>query len=825
MLLNYLKLSLRLMMRNPFYTLISVSGLTIGVVSFYILWMYASSQLKTDQFHPNYNRIARLGFTWEWNDTGVWNKVESGGFRPSLAPVVKNDFPEVEGYVRILANPTFSTELVGHGQRVHFSTVDKRMTRNFNEDKVIYADPNLFEFFAFPLIIGEKSRVLAEPRAVVLSQSTATKYFGEANPVGELLRLNDSTILKVTGVYEDLPDNTHFEFDIVISNLEHAPRWSNVFVGFAATYVRLKEESFAEFQDKLNLQIDKYWGDVLKHFFTVRVTMTVHPLKEISFDGAHVGDLSAPRSRPFLYTLEFISLAVLFMAWANHVNLSTIRTVKRFKEIAARKVSGADRRDMLTQFMVESVVVYAAAVLLAATVIQLVRDSFRMIFDISIAPLTDVSHGDKTLLVSFIFAGIITSALYPIYSSSFSNPAKLFKLAKPTRDRRWYSALSVVQFSVALVVIVVGLVVALQLEKVLSKSSDVGNAIVIIESPIDKDENYSKLAFDFRDRLSRMSGVQAATTTTRVVGDYNVPDFEVKRLGSDHHYGVERSGVDENCLQVFNVELIAGRNFVRDDRADAVIISTTAAERLGFLNPHDAVGAKIHASMGMVRSWKVVEVVGVINDMETVYHFKTSTHSPIKQDGLLFTYGDKLFSGLAAERIAIQLQPSDAPEILKEAQSLFESLFPGSVFSWYFHDDYVNRVYFNERIVRNQIVLFTTLAVIIASIGLLGVMSFEVIERRKEIGIRKVLGARLTQIGVMLIRSTGYHLLIAVATAFPVAYYLSNQYLEKFSLQIELSWWHFAAPVCVLILILLLTVLSTVLKAANDNPVEALKHD
>ncbi|HZY82393.1 MAG TPA: ABC transporter permease [Cyclobacteriaceae bacterium] len=826
MLLNYLKLSLRLMARSPYYTFISVSGLTIGIISFYVLWFYAESQLDSDKYHANSERIVRICTNWDWVDNGVTGHSIAGGMRSSVGPRVKEDFPEVEDVTRILIQNSCNVEMVKHDLSMTLSTVDRGEERIFKESRAIYADRNLFEFFSIPMLMGNASNVLDEGNSIVLSSSTATRYFGKADPVGKLLKLSDSVMLKVTGVFEDLPDNTHLGFDMVISNTPHLNAWNTSFVNFTNTYVRLRESNIKSFEARLNQHVDKYWGDLLKHYWNVQISMFAQPLSEVSFSQSFNGDIFPQKSKPFLYTLQLISLAILFMAWANHVNLSIIRTVKRFKEIAARKVSGAAGRDMIKQFMIESVAVYALAILLAFTVTQLIERPFESTFNISIIDFISMPFYGKLVLAAVILVGIVTSGLYPVYSASRLNAASLFKMAKPSKEKRYFTtSLSIIQFSAAVVVIIVGLVVALQLNNVLSKTSDADKAVMIIESPVHKPVGFSRLASLFREKVSRVPGVHTASAANYVTGDPSgVPDFEAKRINSEHHYGMMRDGIDENYLSLFNFRLLAGRNFVKDDRADAVIITRYAAERLGFKDAESAVGAQIHISLGIVRSWQTVEIIGVVSDVNYGYHYKVIGEGSY-DIGLVFTYGDKLFPYLVAERIALQLHPSKVKEVTTEVEKIFMEMFPGNVFMSYFHDDLVNQIYENEKIIRNQIVLFTTLAITIACIGLLGIISFEVIDRKKEIGIRKVLGARLVQIGLLLIRTTGYQILFAVVISIPVAWYLSNQYIDKFSRQIQLSWWHFAAPISLLALVLISTIISTVWKAARSNPVEALKDE
>ena len=834
MFLNYLKLAIRLLYRNPFYTLINVSGLAVGMVSFYILWEYSTSELKSDQYHKDADRIARIGYNWESTDDGgsTWGHTLVGSAKSTLATSVKDEFPEVESYVRILEQPLFTTNVVNHGRRISLSTLDKNEDRIFKEDRAVYADPNLFEFFSIPLVYGEPTQVLSEPNQVVLSQSTAQKYFGAIDPRGELLKLNDTLTLKVSGVFENLPHNTHLNLDLVISNAALQTKWNTAYLAFAQTYVKLSNGAFREFENKLKKQNKRYWGEISKDFPNIRVTMFVQPLNEIAFSQSFLFDYFQPKSKSFLLTLAFISISVLIMAWVNYVNLSASQTNRRLKEVATRKVSGASGADMVKQFMVESSLINLLALTLSFTLIQLVRHPVQLFFKIQITEFSSLTHTTIAMLVFIILLGILIFSFYPAFIASAHNPRTLFSIHKTSERKRLLpSLLSIVQFSTAVVVIILGFVVALQLDLVMNKGlSKEQKAMVVIESPTIKGDDYTDRITLFKNLISKELDIISVTSSTAVLGDeMGDADFEIKRQGSTHFYFLDRNGVDENFIPTYAIKLLAGRNFISDDRADVVIISRLAAERLGFKKPEEAVGNHIlafHYSMGNVakREYQTVEVIGVIENYRTApYFFSSVTYND--ESGIVLTYGDKLFKELAAERLTLQINLERVDMTIATAEGAFKKIFPGNVFTWYFLEDHVNRVYQGEEVIRNQIILFTCVTILIASIGLLGMISLKAVEKTKEIGIRKVLGAQLSQIGILLLHSTFKQAVIAFVISAPIAYYFTQQYLEKFSERIELQWWHFTLPVILFVLIILCTIGSVVWKAALSNPVEALKHE
>ena len=620
--------------------------------------------------------------------------------------------------------------------------------------------------------------------------------------------------------------------DLVISNAALQTKWNTAYLAFAQTYVKLSNGAFREFENKLNTQNERYWGEISKDFPNIRVTMFVQPLNEIAFSQSFLFDYFQPKSKSFLLTLAFISISVLIMAWVNYINLSASQTNRRLKEVATRKVSGASGADMVKQFMVESSVINLLALTLSFTLIQLVKHPVQLFFKIQITEFSSLTHTTIAMLVFIILFGILIFSFYPAFIASAHNPRTLFSIHKTSERKRLLpSLLSIVQFSTAVVVIILGFVVALQLDLVMNKGlSKEQKAMVVIESPTIKGDDYTNRITLFKNLISKELDIISVTSSTAVLGDeMGDADFEIKRQGSTHFYFLDRNGVDENFIPTYAIKLLAGRNFISDDRADVVIISRLAAERLGFKKPEEAVGNHIlafHYSMGNVakREYQTVEVIGVIENYRTApYFFSSVTYND--ESGIVFTYGDKLFKELAAERLTLQINLERADMTIATAEGAFKKIFPGNVFTWYFLEDHVNRVYQGEEVIRNQIILFTCVTILIASIGLLGMISLKAVEKTKEIGIRKVLGAQLSQIGILLLHSTFKQAVIAFAISAPIAYYFTQQYLEKFSERIDLQWWHFGLPVALLMIIMIITVGTVVWKAAKNNPVEALKYE
>jgi putative ABC transport system permease protein len=834
MLLSYLKLSLRLLARNPFFTGINVIGLAIGFASFYALWEYAITELKADQYHKDADRIARIGVNWQWTDDGgkTWGSLIAGITLSSVMPRVSEDFPEVKSMLRIINQPALEPTVVNHGNKIIITIEDQKgLPRVFKEEKVAYADPNLFTFFTIPLVYGQPDQVLNGANFVVLSKSIAEKYFGKKDPTGELLKLNDSITLKVSGVYKDLPHNSHLNFELVISNAGLENRWSTAQV-WTYCYVKLNNPEFKKFEAKLNERNGEYYAKSLRNFPNAKIDTFIQPLAEIPFSQNFVGDNFYSRSKPFLFTLAFIALSVLAMAWVNYINLSVNRATRRFKEIATRKVSGAGAADMVLQFITESFMTNVLAIALAFTLIQIVRQPFFILFNIQIDEFSSLSPDSIIIFLVIIISGIVLSGIYPAMISMAYQPRALFNLKSTSHGNRVVpSLLTISQLAVAVIFILLGFTVSQQLNHVLTMNTGINKEeVVVIDAPVVKPDNYTEIVNSLQNQISDNSQVKSVTSSSSDITDINGLENPVtRRVGADLSFGMDGNTVDENYLPFYGIKLLAGRNFIRDDQSNAILISRFAATRLGFKVPEDAIGSRISLYL-QVGNWKDAEVIGVFENFRIdsfLNMSQSSTEATNEGRGVILMYKSQLFADAISnpEKISIRLSPQNFEETIASIQALYEQQFPGNAFTWYFLNKQASQVYVHEKTARNQIVLFTALAIFIACLGLLGMISNKVVEKTKEIGIRKVMGAQLYQIAQILLNTTVKQIIVATIIGIPVAYYLTQQYLEKFSERIDLQWWHFALPVVMLVTIMFLTISSVLWKAAKSNPVEALKYE
>jgi putative ABC transport system permease protein len=533
--------------------------------------------------------------------------------------------------------------------------------------------------------------------------------------------------------------------------------------------------------------------------------------------------LRVPNSRYLLSVLGVVSISVLLMAWVNYINMTLSANQKRMKELAARKAVGANYIDFILQFIIEAMLLNGVALLVAITLIQLIRTPAQVYFGFYVVSWSDISLTVKLLISCAIFAGITITGMYPAIATLNVSPKVLFgekRLAK--RSFRFSHLLTVFQYVAAMALIIWALSVYLQITHVLN--FDIGvkkDQVVVIDLPVHQDSMIRSQVKYFEGQLSSSSSIMDYTFSHDVIGDRD--NKYLKRNDRSEAFMMEAYTVDARFIPFYGIKLIAGRNFLSNHRADenTIILSRKAIRTLGFTNPEDALGAQILVPQDLAgfSDYAPSTVIGVFED------YFTDPFFTIYQG---YTSGMSLFPSsfdATLRKVSVRIFPGQFKNAMGQLQGEYASVFPHTIFNSNFLEEQISRAYNEEKKVSNQIILFTLIAIGIACLGLLGMMSHKAVEKTKEIGIRKILGARLSNIALIMLKSTVNQILIALIIALPVAYYLVWQYLQKYTEQITLQWWHFALPVLILIVILLATIASVLWRAAEGNPVEALKYE
>ncbi len=828
MLLNYLKLSIRLLIRNPFFTCINVIGLAIGFAVFFILWPYTQSGLNSDQQWKDSNRIARLGFEWTWSDDGnTWQQRIFGSNGPHIVNQLTSDYPELESFTRIMHQNWFTVDNVGLSQEIIVSLERSDQSKVvYKEDKVVCADANVFEFFPIPLISGSQTSALRNPNSVAICERLEKKYFGLEDALGKTVIINGKQFV-VTGIFANFSHNTHLDFEMALSNSAFIDYWSAVMpVPNAICYVKSRLRlNWQSFEDKINqpFALEKHWGEVLKSFPRATVKNRIQPLREMPFEEWTWSGFVA-KSRPLLITFQVIGFFVLALAIINYIILNTSRTALRMKEVATRKVTGALERDFFKQFFIETIVLFILAIGLSLTLAQVAKSPLQSLLQI---PVGDSTKEVNAMLIAVIITCIVICSTYPVYMARSYQPRALLAgaIRYSTKNNKFLS-LALIQYSLAIALMVSSFLVYRQITFLLNK--DLGfkkDLVVVVDAPVIRPENFENAIHEFAHSSKRYSDIAMTTISSSVMGDE--PNLMTLRRNSNDLMILDSNGgVDEHFIPFYNLNILAGRNFHPDEKSNAVIISTGALPRLGFSDAAAAVGQWIEVLdqdlTGNDSQWNRAEIIGVIEGYRLRPSLRYGNELDKGDRGIALTYRSTLVP-YPPQRIGMRINTTDLEDLIANIKADFDELFPGNVFHWYFLDDHFNRHYRHEKTWRNQILFFTSLSIGIACLGLLGMISNMVLSKTKEIGIRKVLGAPTIQIVGVLLNTTLKQVAVSAILGLPLAYYFAQRYLERFSEQITLHWWHFALPVLILVIIMFSTIASVLWKAARTNPVDALK--
>jgi len=756
--------------------------------------------------------------------------IDLSGVHLGMATKLVRDFPQFKEITRIIPRGIFLLESQGFDSNVFFSVHDRKNDKRiFNEPDVAFADPNFFEFFSFPLAAGTASEVLTEPGSMVLSERLAKKYFGNEDPLNQIIYINDSIPFHVTGVFKNLPRNTHLRLDMIMSlagiKAAASESWTESFYwGYA--YVRLSEgEDFVQLESRINEQFDRYFNCPPSVACIGKVTSILQPLNETLFSRM-TQDFFITRSHSLLVALRALAFVVLALAWINYITLSISLLNKRLAELGTRKVVGASRRDFMLQFLVEATFVNAISIVVAFTLVQLFRTPLQTLLGFYVVDLPDLPSFTVLIVTAMILIGIIVTGLYPTLISFRTKPVKLLQKFHAHALPLWSRALIVSQYAAAMVIMGWTMSVYFQMNYILKKDMGVARGgVVVVDAPfVNEGDIHSKLDH-FVQELLKQRGVRDATVSTSVVGDdsgfgYGLP---VNRTSQTLEVGLPTNGgVDDNFIKFYGIKLIAGRNFEGSAAPDAhsVLISKTASQRLGFKDPIDAVGERIFIARNFDRE---MAVIGVYDDYQFVHSLRSLNMKWGGKTGSILLHRLHGIPEAKPNRISLRVDMNNISESMAVVQHQFTSNFPQEVFKWRLLDDNINRHYDGEKLSRNQLMMLTAISVGIACLGLLGMVSIRAAERTREIGIRKVLGARIHHIISLLTRTLLLQVAVSTMLGIPVSFWLVRIYLERFDDKFSFSWWHYLLPIVAFLLIIALTVTSVVMRATRTNPAESLR--
>lgn len=791
-----LKIALRNLWKNKGYTFINVIGLSIGMASCILIFIFVRYQLSFDKDYADGERIYRVVSQWKYTDG---NEFYSKGVPLPLAPAMRNDFSQFD-QVAAIQQSTGVIKVRAQSGRSELKT----------DEDVYYAEPAFFEIFNYEWLSGNPNQSLAAPNQVVLSEKTATTYFGDWHKaVGNSISFDNKNDFKVTGIIKDNPQNSSFPLNIVFSYASYQNRnsksWGAVSSG-SECYVLLKKGmSVDQLTKPLDQFIEKYYTDKgpgkESHWF--------QPLYDIHYNVNYgsFGGGTTPYKQ--LIGLSVIGLFLLLTACINFINLATAQAVSRSKEVGIRKVMGSRRNQLVWQFLCETTLITFIALLLACVLTELALPSMEHLFgaDISFSlfghPLILVFLSGLWVTVSFL-AGFYPALIMSGFSPALAIKNKVLANAGGVGLRK---TLVVVQFAITAILIIGTLVVIKQMSYIRNKSLGFDtNTIALLSMPTD---SVSKIRYNtFKDRMLKTPGIIKISYCSEAPSSRNNSETNFSYNSSkDADFHVNLKMVDEDYIKTFGLQLIAGKLLSKSDTANAFIVNETLLKKLNVTKPEESLGKLINVS------GHIAPVVGVVKDFNNA-----SLHETISPS-VLFSSKNNY------RRLAIKLASKDMLQTLKTIEKAFNQTFPDDVYKVNFIDEQLKNYYRTEQVMGSLFKVFASVVILISFIGLFGLISFVATQRTKEIAIRKVLGASNLELVNMLNSSFLWMVLIANMVAWPVAYIFIKQWLSGFEYRIELSIWPFVIAMISSLAITLITVSIRSYRAAKANTINALKYE
>lgn len=792
-------------MKNKGFTAINIGGLALGLAATLLITFYVIDELSYDRYNENANRIFRVDEDLKLGD----NKVQYAVAMPPLAQTLIKDFPDVENVARIKK----ATIIV------------KKGNENLTENNAIFADPSLFDVFTLPLINGDKTTALNEPNTVVVSQSAAIKYFNRLNVVGQSLTLPGQSALKITGVIRDIPEQSHFKADFIMAMAGWADSRADEWLrSDYNTYVLMRKGA-----DHKNLEAK--FPELIRHYSGSQILkavgmnydqfeksgsyfrMSLMPLTDIHLHSSKTGELSANGTVQYIYIFSAIAIFILIIACVNFMNLSTARSSNRAREVGVRKVLGSTRKFLIGQFLTESVLVTFIAAIIAfcaaITVLPVFNDIAAKNMTINGPMLLWIL---PMLLISVLVIGCL-AGIYPAFFLSAFNPVDVLKgkLANGFKGGKLRSALVVFQFAISIFLIVGTLVIYQQLKYIQNRDVGYNRDQVLVIHDAFALGNQTKT---FKQEVKQLSGINDVTISGFLPTTENRgTSIFSKDVTKDPKKSIfpQTWRVDEDYIQTLGMKLVAGRNFSSRMGTDssALIINETAAKFLGFNN---AVGKTLYRNEGDDIAQKPYTIIGVVKDFN--FESMRENISPVVMT-LDYDNGN----------LGIRLKSANLPALMDQIKSKWKAIAPSKQFVYSFMNADFEATYRAEQRMGQISIIFTSLAIIIACLGLFGLSAYAAEQRTKEIGIRKVLGASITTILKMLSLDFIKLVFIALLISTPFAWYFMHKWLQGFAYRADISWWIFGLSGMAAILIAFATISFQSFKAATANLVKSLRSE
>ena len=801
---NYFKVALRSLWKSKGFSAINIFGLAIGLATCLLITLYVVDELSYDHYNKKAERIYRINSDIKFGGGDLRLTVTSD----PMGAVLKKDYPQVEEYTRV-----YNSE---------GSKLVKKGNQYITEERIAYVDSTFFRVFTLPAISGDTETALNEPNTVVLTESSSKKYFNTTDVVGKTIEISDNPY-KVTAVIKDIPRTSHFNFGFLLSMDNVNYQWGSFLSNNFQTYIVLqKGVDYKAFEKNFITVIDKYLLPQAKQFMQInsmddfkkagnKLEYTLMPLLDIHLHSDRFPELGTNGNIQYVYIFSAVALFVLLIACINFMNLSTARSANRAKEVGIRKVLGTEKKTLVQQFLLESILTVIIALIIGIGIAALVLPLFNDVSAKSFSAKDFVSGRIVLFILLVPFVVGVLAGIYPAFFLSRFKPVTVLKgssvgIFKKSNLR---SVLVVFQFATSIILIIGTVVVYRQLQYIQNKNLGFNKEQVLIINGTGALQNNAEV---FKNEVRNLPGVTSASFTgyLPVSSSARSDNSFSKSAVMDSKTGVnmQRWTVDYDYINTLGMQMIQGRNFSKEFGSDSsgVIVNETAAKLLGFSSP---LGEKIYTYNN--RNEPIAyNIIGVVKN----FHFES-----LRQNigPLCMMLGDARFL------TSFKVSTSNIQALVKQIESKWKVMAPGMPFSYRFLDDSFDEMYRSEQRVGKIAITFAVLAILIACLGLFGLVTYAAERRIKEIGIRKVLGATISNIIGMLSKDFLLLVVIAAVISFPIAWWGMNQWLQDFAYRIDISWWIFIIAGLMAAVIALITVSFQAIRAALANPVKNLR--
>jgi len=804
---NYLKVTIRTLLRHKGYSIINVTGLAIGIASFLLIMLFVNNELTYDQFNKNAENIHRVNLRYHMG---------SNQFDMALGPVplawtMKSDFPEVEEVVRLY-----------HSNYRGWITYVKIENEEFREEGFLYADSTFFKVFTCDLIEGDPETALNNPNSIILTTKTAEKYFHEEDPMGKMLTTQDGNIFTVTGITEGMPVNSNIQFDLLANYASHPksrdPDWYDTAV---MTYVLLKDGFPADqLEDKLPDFSRKYVEPVLTAAFGISYDdfiaagnyfgFFMEPLSELHLY-SHVEYSLGPKGNiNTVMIFLVIALFILIVACVNFINLATARSLQRANEVGVRKVVGSGRKQLIVQFLSESTIIVFISFVIAIATMFLLLPVFSNLMGKELSTVLFHSWYFIPFLILLCLVIGLFAGGYPAFLLSSFRPITVLKGKSQSNEKgkKFRNALVVFQFVTSITLIVGTLVISEQMDFIKNKDLGYNKEHVIIVHSAHKLIPQQK---PFKERISQNPKVISATYSDSLPEILlEIKNFKRESSVANDEHTLVTIMTDFDFAETYELELAAGRFFKEEFSTDsfAVLLNEAAVKAMGITDPLN------ERLIYMARPPVPMNIIGVLKD----FHME-NLHEPIKPMAAI------VLRRFPAVLLSVRVAPGEIQNTLSFIEETWKQFVPGQPFEYVFFDETFEETYKTTIQASRIFSAFSFLGIFIACLGLFGLASYTAMRKTKEIGIRKVMGASESGIVFLLFKEFIKWIIAANFVAWPIAYFFMNAWLQDYAFRIELKIWMFALAGVLALIVSLGTVTYQSVKAAGKNPVEALKYE